>query len=369
MSNSGINDKTRVVIFAGGVGTRMWPLSRKSTPKQFEKIVGDKSTLQLAVDRLLPEIKPEHIYISTGEQYKDLVKAQLTNIPATNVIGEPEMRDVAPAVGYLMSILAKDDPWGPVAILWSDHLVEKVESFKAALLAGASYVEEHKEVFVFLGQKARFPNQNLGWIEQGEKIEDKGEFAIHKFVSWHYRPDLDTAKKYFEEGKHSWNPGYFVCAPQFALNQYQKHAPEMYTKLIELQNSYGTPGHQKDLETIYPTLEKISFDDAVLTKTEPDKAVVIPVDLGWSDIGTWEALKEAIQETPEANITHGQVATHLTTNSVVYNYTEQLVATIGLEGMVVVATPDVIMVAPQEKIPEVKKLLATFEGGDKEKYT
>ncbi|MBP9670183.1 mannose-1-phosphate guanylyltransferase [Candidatus Woesebacteria bacterium] len=360
---------TRVVIFAGGVGTRMWPLSRKSTPKQFEKIVGDKSTLQLAIERIQPEIKNENIFISTGEQYRSLVSEQLSDIPKENIIGEPEMRDVAPAVGYLMAILAKSDPWGPVAILWSDHLVNNVESFKSVISTGADYIREHKEVFVFLGQKARFPNQNLGWIEQGEKIEERNGFPVHKFVSWHYRPDLDSAKEYFAGGKHSWNPGYFLVAPQFALDQYKKHAPVMYEKLMLLQESYGQTNHQEVLNKIYPTLEKISFDDAVLTKTEADKAVVLTVDLGWSDIGTWEALKEAIQADPTANITQGNVEAHQTNNSVVYNYTNQLVATVGLEGMVVVVTPDVVMVAPQEKIPEVKNMLAKFKGTDKEQYT
>ncbi len=363
------NQAVRVVIFAGGVGTRMWPLSRKSTPKQFEKIIGDKSTLQLAVERIQPEIKTDDIYISTGQQYVDLVREQLQDIPAKNIIGEPEMRDVAPAVGYLMAILAKEDPWGPVAILWSDHLVGNVKLFKSAIQSGAEYIREHKNVFVFLGQKARFPNQNLGWIEQGEKIEEKNGFPVHKFVSWHYRPSQEKAEEYFKAGKHSWNPGYFVVAPQFALDQYKKHAPEMYTKLMELQASYGTEGHNADLERIYPTLEKISFDDAVLTKTEHDKAVVLTLDLGWSDIGTWEALKEAVQENPTANITQGNVAPHQTNNSVIYSYTDQMVATVGLEGMVVVVTPDVVLVAPQEKIPEVKNMLAKFAGTDKEKYT
>lgn len=360
---------TRVVIFAGGVGTRMWPLSRKSTPKQFEKIVGDKSTLQLAVERIQPEIKNENIYISTGEKYRNLVTEQLANIPKENIIGEPEMRDVAPAVGYLMAILAKSDPWGPVAILWSDHLVNNLKAFKSIIATGADYIREHKEVFVFLGQKARFPNQNLGWIEQGEKIDELNGFPVHKFVSWHYRPDLESAKEYFEGGKHSWNPGYFLTAPQFALDQYKKHAPEMYKKLMLLQESYGQPNHQEVLNKIYPTMEKISFDDAVLTKTEADKAVVLTVDLGWSDIGTWEALKEAIQSDPTANITQGNVEPHQTNNSVIYSYTDQLVATVGLEGMVVVVTPDVVMVAPQEKIPEVKNMLAKFKGTDNEKYT
>lgn len=361
--------KLRVVIFAGGVGTRMWPLSRKSTPKQFEKIVGDKSTLQLSVERIKPDVADEDIYISTGREYVDIVRQQLPTIPEKNIIGEPEMRDVAPAVGYLMSILAKEDPWGPVAILWSDHLVEHVDKFKSAIAAGAEYIREHKETFVFLGQKARFPNQNLGWIEFGDKIKDIDGFAMRKFVSWHYRPDIETAKKYFESGRHTWNPGYFIVAPQFVLNQYKIHAPVMYDKLKEIISSYGKPNHSDVLNAIYPTMEKISFDDAVVTKTEPEKAVVITVDLGWSDVGTWEALKEAIQGNPNANIVQGNVHTFDTNNSVVYGYTDQMVTTLGLEGMIVVVTPDVVMVAPQDRIPDVKKMLAEFEGTDKEKYT
>lgn len=358
----------RIVIFAGGVGTRMWPLSRKSTPKQFEKIVGDKSTLQLAVERVRPEVDYRNIYISTGAQYVETVRTQLPELPPENVIGEPEMRDVGPAVGYLMSILAKNDPWMPVAILWSDHLVEHVDRFKAALSAGAEYIENNRNVFVFIGQKARFPNQNLGWIEHSDKITEINQIELHKFVSWHYRPDLETAEKYYQSPNYSWNPGYFILAPQFVLDQYKTHAPEMYAGLIKLQQSYGKPDHQKILTEIYPKLEKISFDDAVVTKTEPEKAVVLTTDLGWSDIGTWEALKEALQKTPTENIINGNVATYETNNTVVYNFTDQLVSTIGLENMVVVATPDVIMVAPQAKIPQIKKLLETFVGTPNEKY-
>lgn len=363
------NKRLRVVIFAGGVGTRMWPLSRKSTPKQFEKIVGDKSTLQLAVERIRPEVAYSDIYISTGKEYVETVHEQLPEIPRANIIGEPEMRDVAPAVGYLMSILAKDDPWSPVAILWSDHLVEHVDRFKAAISAGAEYVRQHQEVFVFIGQKSRFANQNLGWIEHGDKLADINGFTLYKFVSWHYRPSLDKAQEYFKSPKHSWNPGYFVLAPQFVLNQYQLHAPAMYQDLIRLQQSYGTEIHLAQLAQIYPQLEKVSFDDAVVTKTEPDKAVVLAVDLGWSDVGTWEALKEALEPAKTTNLIHGHVATHDTTGSIIYNYTDQMIATIGLKDMVVVATPDVIMVTPQAKVPDIKKLLATFDGTDKEKYT
>ncbi|MFC1653818.1 mannose-1-phosphate guanylyltransferase [Patescibacteria group bacterium] len=359
----------RIVIFAGGVGTRMWPLSRKATPKQFEKIINNKSTLQLAVERVRPETELEDIYISTGKSYIQTIKEQLPKLPNSNLIGEPEMRDVAPAVGYLMAILAKKDPWGPVAILWSDHLMDNVQTFKNALQVGGDYLKENRNSFVFLGQKARFANQNLGWIQHGEKKESINGFDVHEFVSWHYRPEIEIAKKYFKSDDYTWNPGYFVVTPQFVLNQFKKLQPKMYEGLMKLQESYGTPEHTQLLDEIYPKFEKISFDDAIVTKTSPDQAVVIPVDLGWSDVGTWEALKEALQENPEDNIEKGKVVTHETKNSVIYNYTDKLVTSVGAEGMIVVVTNDVIMVAPQESIPDVKKMLKKFEGTDLEKFT
>lgn len=359
----------RVVIFAGGVGTRMWPLSRKATPKQFEKMVNDQSTLQLSVERISPEVPYENIYISTGKQYRETIREQLPQIPAENIIGEPEMRDVAPAVGYLMSILAKDDPWGPVAILWSDHLLKNVDSFKQALQAGAAYVNEHKEGFVFLGQKPRFANQNLGWIQYGEKIASQGEFDVREFVSWHYRPDLETADKYFKSEDHSWNPGYFIVAPQFVLEQFKQYAENTYDGLMKLQTSFRTPEHETILAEIYPTFEKISFDDAILMKIPKEKAVVLPVDLGWSDIGTWDAFKEALQESAESNLTKGKVVAYKSTNSLVFNYTDKLVTAINCKDLIVVATKDVIMVVPQESIPEIKKMLGEFAGSELEQYT
>jgi len=359
----------RVVIFAGGVGTRMWPLSRKATPKQFEKIIKNKSTLQLTIDRLRPEIDYKNIYVSTGRSYVDIIKKQLPRVPKENIIGEPEMRDVAPAVGYLMAILAKQDPNGPVAILWSDHLMKNVSRFKKVINTGAEYIRQNPELFVFLGEKPRFANQNLGWIEYGAKMTTLNDFKIRKFSSWHYRPKLEKAKKYFDSGRYAWNPGYFIVSPQFVIDQFKKHVPDMYQALIKLQSSYGSLNHKKELEKIYPNLKKTSFDDAILEKISPSQAVVIPVDLGWSDVGTWEALKEALQTSPSQNLTKGQVVAWKTKNSLIYNYTDQLVATIDLKGIVVVITKDAVLVTPQESIPEIKKMLKSFTGTDLEKFT
>ena len=358
----------KAVIFAGGVGTRMWPLSRKKTPKQFEKIINGKSTLQLSVDRLRPEFDWKDIYISTGMQYVSIIRKQLPNIPKSNIIGEPEMKDVAPAVGYLMSILAKKSPDSPVVILWSDHLMKHVDRFKKILKEGGEYVRKNPDKFLFIGQKPRFANQNLGWIEYGKEIAKLNGLNAKEFKSWHYRPDQKTADKYFKGGKHAWNPGYFVVNPVNVLEQYKKYTPEMYQKLEQLKNSYGTLSHKRKLKKIYPTFEKISFDDAILMKVPASKAVVVSADLGWSDIGTWEALKEALQKKKEDNIIKGKVVPFNTKDSVIYNYSDQLVAVIDLEDMVVVTTEDAILVCPQKSIPNIKKMLNTFDGTDLEKY-
>ena len=359
----------KAVIFAGGVGTRMWPLSRKKSPKQFEKIVGDKSTVQLAVERLRPEFNWDDIYISTGEQYRKIISDQIPQVPVNNVITEPEMRDVAGAIGYLAGILAKENGEQPFAILWSDHLIKNVAVFKKILQVGGTYIKQHPSKILFIGQKARFPNQNLGWIQNGERIATKDGFKVHRFKSLHYRPTIQVAQKYFQNPHYSWNPGYFIATPNFILKQYQRFMPDMYPQLTKLHKSFGDKNHRQLMKKIYPQLEKISFDNAILERLEPEKAVVMTTDMGWSDIGAWEALKEALQTKKAENISHGKTFMYQTSDSLVYNYTNKLVTTINIKGMLVVVTDDVILVCPEESVPEIKKLVRGFEATANEKYT
>jgi len=369
MEKSFEDQPMKAVIFAGGIGTRMWPLSREATPKQFEKIIEGKSTLQLAVERLRPEFDAKDIYISTGKRYVNDVRKQLPDIPEENIIGEPEMRDVAPAVGYVMAVLEKHFADVPTAILWSDHLVANVDIFKTALFSGAQYLEANPDKIVFLGQRPRFASQNLGWIEYGNEVEEINGLHLREFKSWHYRPDAEKAQAYLDSGKHAWNPGYFVVTPKWVMKQFKLHAEDMYNKLQTLASTYGQPNHQEDLDKIYPAFEKVSFDNLILEKLSSEEAIVISVDLGWSDVGAWEALKEALQTAPEDNITHGNVKTRNTTDTLIYSYSDQLVTTIDIEGMVVVVTDDVIMVTKKESIPEVKKLVNDLKENGYKKYT
>lgn len=359
-----------IVVFAGGVGTRLWPLSRKKSPKQFEKVVGDKSTLQLAIDRLLPSFSPENLYIASNEQYRDLIHQQLPMVDKSHIIGEPQMRDVGPAVGLATAILVKEAPHTPMAILWSDHLVRNVDLFNTILKSAEEVIEKEPNKIVFISQKPRFASQNLGWIKFGSKLKSSRDVHFHAFAGFKYRPDSDTAKNFFESGQYTWNLGYFVTTPTFIWEKYKQFAPDMYEKLSKIQEAWKTPKWEAVLAEIYPTLEKISFDNVILEKLSHDEAYVVSEDLRWSDIGAWEALKEALQDSEEHNVTQGNVMVRDSRDSLVYNYNNgQLLITIDVEGMLVINTHDVTLVCRKESVPKIKTLVESLSGTENEHLT
>lgn len=356
----------RIVIFAGGVGSRLWPLSRKNTPKQFEKILGNKSTLQLAAGRLQPAFAWEDIFVATGKMHMEVVREQLPQLPKGNVIGEPEMRDVGPAVGLMTGILNKQSPTEPMAILWSDHLVKKEEYFRKILKTAGEVIAKGGDRIIFVAQKPRFASQNLGWIDFGsEKFKEKG-IAFHEFVGFKYKPTEELATEYLTSGHHGWNLGYFVTTPKFLWEQYKKFAPKVYAGLEKIIDAWGTPKFESILEKIYPTLEKIHFDNAILEKLDPSDAFVISENIEWSDIGAWEALKEALENEEEENVTRGNVLVEDTKDSLVFNFTKQLVVGIDLNDMVVVNTGDVVLICPKNAVPKIKKIVENLQGTDHE---
>jgi len=352
----------KIVVFAGGVGTRLWPLSRKNSPKQFEKILGDKSTLQLAVDRLRPDFAFEDTYVATGRKYEKIVRAQLPQIPAKNFIFEPAVRDVGPAVGMAMSIIGKDHPNTPIAILWSDHFVKKERRFREVLHFAENLVVKDNNSLILIGQRARFANQNLGWIEFGKETQEVRGTKIFKFKKLIYRPTLEQAQRFLETDNFAWNPGYFVTTPKFLLSQFEKFTPELYKGITEIKD-------ENTLQTLYPTLEKISFDNAILEKIDPKYVSVIASDLGWSDVGAWEALKEALEKASDENVTKGKVLVNDSSDNLIFNYTDQLVVGIDLEKMLVINTDDVLLVCGKNSVPKIKKLVEKLENTPHEHLT
>lgn len=356
----------KILIFAGGTGTRMWPLSRSSLPKQFIKMFNGKSTLQLAVERV-KSFGLENIYISTLQRYVPLVKENLPNIKPKNIVGEPDLRNVAPAIGYNLIRLRAQGYRGPVAVLWADHLMKNEKNFLEILKKGESLVKKNPNQVIFFGEKPRFANNNLGWIHTGKVIQ----LGVFQFKEWHYKPPTETCNKMFASGEWFWNPGYFLMDLDFAISLYEDLQPEMYKKLTKIEKAIGTKREKEVINKVYPTLEKIHFDKAILEKVPSNKAVVIKANMGWSDPGTLYALKEALVKQRDKNLEEGNVYTKNTKDSLIINKEKnKLVATVGLESVAVVNTKDVTLVVPKDSILEVSELIKELKEDTKfKKYT
>ncbi|MFK7804389.1 MAG: mannose-1-phosphate guanylyltransferase [Anaerolineae bacterium] len=361
----------KVIIFAGGFGRRLWPISLSSSPKQFEPIIGDRSTIQLAVDRVLPQFGAENIFISTNQRYADIIRDQLPDVPPENVIGEPTRRDLAAAVGLAMAHLGKNgDADEPVGILWGDNYMKDVPVFQSVMGTAEKIIQQKQADMVFMGESPRFANANLGWINLGGERGNIDGTSFYNFGKLTYRPEQSLCEEMYASKNCVWNTGYFVTSIGYVQNAYKEYMPEMATQLDEIAASIGTDSYQATLDRIYPTLESISFDDAILTHLNPKDAAVLHAPMGWSDPGTLYSLKEAINPSVEENVTRGRVIDSDSKDSLVYNYEDhKIVMGVGLEGMIVVNTPNAVLVVHKDDIKKVKALVEGFAGTDLESFS
>ena len=344
----------KLIIFAGGIGTRLWPLSRENSPKQFDKIFNWYSTLQLAITRLTKKFEINDIYIQTLENFVDNIKEQIPDLPEENIIIEPARRNLGPAVCLSVLELKKRGVTGPMAILWADHLMDKPNEFTDALETSEKLINENGERFVFLSEKPRFANNNLGWIHVGEKIDKVKKFDYFSFLGWKYKPSQDECEQMFNGGEYFWNPGYFITSVEFLEKQYQNLATGIYEAVKNGK---------------YEEAEATHFDRAIIEKVDLANAVVLKTDMGWSDPGTLYALKEALADDSDEVVEQGNVTTLNCQDSLVYNLNENnLLTAVGLKGMVVVATEDATIVASREEVVNITKLIEKLREESKNQY-
>ncbi len=361
----------KAIIFAGGVGTRLWPLSRKKSPKQFEKIIGEQSTLQLTVERLTPEFKPEDIFIATGTVYKEIVHKQLPKLPVKNIILEPHKKDVGPAVAYAVGYVAKmSNENEPIVILWSDHIVKHQDKFKEIMAAADKLISKHEDKIIFIGQKPRFASENLGWIQYDKTIETVDGIEFKLFGALKYKPERSVAQKYFTSGKHCWNLGYFVTTPKNLLSKFKQFAPEISTHLDTIFSNFGAANFDEVLHKEYAEIPEINFDNAILEQLGSNDAYVVVEDIGWSDVGAWEALKEALEQSKSDTVTLGKVKLENSNDSLVYNYeADKLIVGIDLDEILIINTKDALLVTKKSSVAKVKSMVESFKGTEHEDLT
>ncbi len=350
------------VLFAGGVGQRLWPISRRNTPKQFTPILGTKSSLQLAVEHLLPIIPLENIFISTNERYGELLTQQVPELPKDNFILEPVRRDVAAAVAYAFLKLQQKGLSGPILFQWSDTYVRHDDRLRAAIDVGQELIKDNPQRLVFLGETPRFVSENLGYIEHGQEVGRVWDMPFYEFRSMVYRPHTERCAQMIRAGNYVWNSGFYVTTIEFIADQYRKFTPQITQIIDEILKDEGTDQEYPSLHQLYPTIPTMHFDESFLMRLQPDQALLLKVNLGWSDPGSLYSLKEALQSSRDSNVTQGEVVSVDTRDSLIINEEEgKTISVMGLQGLMIVNTPDALLVIAKDSVRHIKLLLDELE--------
>jgi len=353
-----------IVIMAGGSGTRLWPISRAHLPKQFHKLSNnERSLLQETYDRIKELVPKKNIYVSLVSDILKMTQQQLPEIPEENFIIEPVARNTAPAIGLIATLIFNKNPEAIITTVASDHTVEKLENFQKSLKLAGKFVEKNPEYIVTVGIEPTEPNTGYGYIKKGRKFTDLDVYAVERFVE---KPDLETAKRYLKTEEYLWNASYFTFKAKEMLASFAKLSPEISQKLSTIAGSIDSKDFGKILLDEYSSILKEPIDTVIIEKY--DHVATIPADLGWSDVGSWESLYELIsQRTGKRTISRGHHIGVDNKNCLIYAH-DKLLATVGLEDIVIVDTPDVTLVCHKNKSQDIKKLVEKIKEKGQEKY-
>ena len=356
---------TSVVIMAGGKGERFWPKSRINLPKQFLSLTDDgKSMIQHTVERVKNLVDIENIYVVTNEMYKNLVSEHIPDIPEANIIIEPAAKNTAPCIGLAAIHIAKKDINSKMIILPSDHLIKFNEIFIDTLKTALDVVEKGDNLAT-IGITPNYPETGYGYINftKGESFKDSTNiYEVLRFVE---KPNLEKAKEYLTSGQYLWNSGMFVWKASTILKNFKEYLPEIYEGLQKIGKSINTGKYEEVLKKEFLNLPSESIDYGIMEKAK--NIYVIPGNFGWDDVGSWLSLERINKTNQDGNVITGNVISIKTKNTIIQG-SDKLIATIGLEDIVVVDTDDVTLICHKNNTQEVKEVINNLKICNRNEY-
>ncbi len=352
-----------ITILAGGSGTRLWPLSRKAHPKQVLPLVGERSLLRRTVDRISPLVPPEHIFILTGPEHAPGIAEQLPEVPQENVWIEPSPKGTAPALGLAaMKLAQRAGGQGVMVSVHADHMVADEEAFRNSIRAAVATAR--RGFLVTVGIVPTHPETGFGYIERGEALGREQGIEVYRVSRFTEKPALPKAQEFVASGRFYWNSGYFAWTLDHILLEYQRLLPNLHAQLdiIGTADSIRSPRIQGVWEQIQP----VTIDVGIMEQAR--HVAVVPAEMGWSDVGSWAAIYDVLAKDAQGNIAAG-VGEHVaigTSNTLVHGQSGRLIATIGVEGLVIVDTGDALLVMDRARAQEVGALVERLraEGRD-----
>ncbi|MEI6107844.1 MAG: mannose-1-phosphate guanylyltransferase [Opitutae bacterium] len=344
-----------VVIMAGGRGERFWPQSRLSTPKHLLPIVGDKPMLAQTVERVTGVVPRANVLVLTTQAQLDGCRQACPDLPLANIVAEPMGRDTAAATGLAMLLVKQRSPNATFAMLPADHVIHDVAAYQQQLKV-AFAAAEAAAVLVTIGIKPLTPETGFGYIQQSgpwREIAGTPVMAVRRFVE---KPSLETAKAYVASGEYFWNAGMFVWQVPVVEAAFKAHAPELYAGLVQLEAAaQSVGGWSTALAALYPTLQKISVDYALMERST--NVVVVPAAFDWDDVGAWPAIAKHFTPDARGNVLRGTAMVEDGRDNIVVSTAGHLTAVVGVSDLVVVHTPEATLVVHKDKAQEIKALL------------
>ena len=354
------------VIMAGGSGIRFWPKSRKNLPKQFLKIIGDKTMIQATVNRIESLVSYKNILIVTNVNHAKTVHDQLPSISSANVILEPVARNTAPCIGLAALTVQQRDKNGVMLVLPSDHWINDDRQFCLELEIAAERAVE-KETLILFGIKPSYPETGYGYVQRGKNINPNpsSDCKIYQIEKFKEKPDVEQAKEFIKSGNFYWNSGSFAWKASVILDEIKNHLPDLHNGLMKIKAILDTTKDQVEINKIFQTLRPESIDTGVMEKT--NRAEIIISQVGWGDVGSWKALENHLPTDTSGNAASKKHILIDTKNSIIEG-DNRMIAAIGLKDMVVIDTEDVLLICPKERCQEIKNLVGQLKKEGKDEY-